>query len=366
MDSKNEAGAATIALRATNGLRESLRLVMAGSGLVIQPIRTIETPRVFHPGDEDKAGYWEDFGITTAFDFHPDAGVLVALMEKMSPPTRLFVFDLQSGAARFTPLLVSHRSANIRSLKLSPEGNLAVVPMGADGQIALWNVQTGALVARDMVDGDARDAAFHPLDGSLAVVAGKYVEIWHLEGGRLTRRRSIRAARSASEWPMSVCFSPDGAYLAIGTSESIYICRGAAQSAALQPRTRGANHRVAWNAAGDRLAAVGFGTGGDVSIWKDPKLAVDAPGEAKYELLHTIPPAPGESWGKPTWDPTGQLLAVGGNGQLGIWDAGRGTLLAAAPAHPGSKVLEAHWRGTSLITVGAYPDKNFHLWSVTR
>jgi WD40 repeat protein len=120
------------------------------------------------------------------------------------------------------------------------------------------------------------------------------------------------------------------------------------------------------NAAGDRLAAAGFGEGGEISIWRDPKQAVDSPFERKYELLQKISPPAGQPWGKLTWDPTGQLLAFGEMSTLGIWDAASGSLLKSITAHPNSSVLEAHWKRDSLISVGAFPDKNFHIWRVTR
>ncbi len=71
-------------------------------------------------------------------------------------------------------------------------------------------------------------------------------------------------------------------------------------------------------------------------------------------------------WRKLTWDPLGQLLAFGEMSNLGIWHAASGSLLQSFAAHPGSAVLEAHWKGDALITVGAYPDKNFRIWSVSR
>jgi len=153
----------------------------------------------------------------------------------------------------------------------------------------------------------------------------------------------------------------------LGTNApAVYISRGNAQSPALTPATNGAVYMVERNAAGDRLAAAGFGEGGEISIWRDPKQAVDSPFERKYELLQKISPPAGQPWGKLTWDPTGQLLAFGEMSTLGIWDAASGSLLKSITAHPNSSVLEAHWKRDSLISVGAFPDKNFHIWCVTR
>jgi WD40 repeat protein len=146
----------------------------------------------------------------------------------------------------------------------------------------------------------------------------------------------------------------------------VYIRKGNAQSPALTPATKGAVYMVEWNAAGDRLAAAGFGEGGEISIWSDPKQAVDSPFERKFELLQKIPPPAGQPWGKLAWDPTGQLLAFGEMSTLDIRDAASGSLLKSITAHPKSAVLEAHWKGDSLVTVGAFPDKDFRIWRVTR
>jgi WD40 repeat protein len=339
----------------------------AGGDLVIEQIRTIDAPRVFHPGADDKGGYWEDFGITTAFDFSPRSQSLVAVMEKVNAPTRLFVFDLLKGTIKFQPIISESGRPKITAIGLSPDGGTAAIPMGEDQQIALWNVATGTRIVQAAVDGSAGDVHWHPAGQTLAVVAGKNVEIWQFASGALTKQRSIRSSRSPTELPMAVRWSPDGEYLSSGTNApAVYISKGNAQSPALTPATKGAVYMVEWNAAGDRLAAAGFGGGSEISIWRDPKQAVDSPFERKYELLQKIPPSADQSWQKLTWDPTGQLLAFGEMSTLGIWDAASGSLLKSITAHPKSAVLEAHWKEDSLITVGGFPDKNFRVWRVTR
>jgi hypothetical protein len=63
--------------------------------LNVQEVRTIEAPRVFHPPTEDTTGYWQDFGITTAFDFSKRSHLLVAIVKDAAGPTRLFTFELE-------------------------------------------------------------------------------------------------------------------------------------------------------------------------------------------------------------------------------------------------------------------------------
>ena len=110
----------------------------------------IDAPRVFHPGDDDKPGYWQDFGITTAFDFSTASNTLVAVIKESNGPSRLFIFDLERGTIRFQPT-ISKRE--IRSVRLSPDRKIAAVPTGDDKEITLWNVETGVLLDKKVTEG---------------------------------------------------------------------------------------------------------------------------------------------------------------------------------------------------------------------
>jgi WD40 repeat protein len=148
--------------------------------LEVQPVRAIQAPRVFHPGADDKGGYWEDFGLTMAFDFSEASGSLVAVVTKTDGPTRLFAFDLTSGAVRWQEIITSNSNANIHAVALSPDGRLVLVPTDADSQITLWNADIGSLLDRKPTDGVAGDVDWHPAGALLAVVAGKGIEIWEV------------------------------------------------------------------------------------------------------------------------------------------------------------------------------------------
>lgn len=337
--------------------------------LEVQPVRAIQAPRVFHPGADDKGGYWEDFGLTMAFDFSEASGSLVAVVTKTDGPTRLFAFDLTSGAVRWQEIITSNSNANIHAVALSPDGRLVLVPTDADSQITLWNADIGSLLDRKPTDGTAGDVDWHPAGALLAVVAGKGVEIWEVTGNILERQRTINASRTEGEWPLAVRWSPDGAYLAIGTNDpAVYISKsdGSTQSPGLTPQPSGSVSMTEWSPAGDCLAAATPGTGSTILIWKDPRMAVDSPFEQKYTLISTITADSGQSLGKLTWDPSGRMLAVGDStSNLRIYDAPSGSLLKSFPAHPNSEVTEAHWKGDQLITVGAYPDKDFRVWRVS-
>lgn len=339
--------------------------------LTLQQVQVIEAPRVFHEGADDKAGYWEDFGITEAFDFHPATQTLVAAIKAVNGPARLFIFDLTTGAIKFRPLISKDTRVEVKAVKLSPDGTIAAVPTGRGREITLWRVDTGTQFAQAKVDGEAEDVDWHPSGERLAVVAGKRVEIWNVKGAALELQMPrLRASREGREFPFTARWSPDGSYIAIGTnSPALYISAadGMKQSASLAPLPKGAVYMAEWNAAGTRLATAGFGIAGQIAIWDAPKQALESPFERKYALLHTFTPPASQEFRKLTWDPAGELVAFGDSqSNLGIWEAATGRQLATVVAHPKSKVIETHWKGDRIITVGAYPDKSFRIWSVTR
>jgi WD40 repeat protein len=210
------------------------------------------------------------------------------------------------------------------------------VPTGDDKEITLWNVETGVLIDKKVTEGSAADVDWHPSGELLAVVAGKRIEIWKFSGGAMERQQSLRAARPEAEWPVSERWSPDGDYLAIGTNTpAVYVAKpsNGSQSATLSPLPKGAVYMVEWSPSGDRLAAAGFGAGGEISIWKDPRLALDSPFERKYALVRTLAPSTGQWFGKPTWDPSGELVVLGDSeSTCSVWDASSGTRLKSLHA----------------------------------
>ena len=142
----------------------------------------------------------------------------------------------------------------------------------------------------------------------------------------------------------------------------MYIGRAGQQSGSLTP-VPGVVHRVAWNAAGELLAAAGLGTGGAISVWADATAMVDEPFAAGARLVRTFS-APGQGWfGRMTWDPSGRLLAVGRNSdEFTVSDVTSGETVQTFPAHPGSPTTEAHWKDDLLVTVSGWPDRTFRIW----
>jgi WD40 repeat protein len=136
--------------------------------LNVQEVRTIEAPRVFHPPTEDTPGYWQDFGITTAFDFSKSTHLLVAIVKDAAGPTRLFTFDLEQATIKSQLTVSTNPHAEINSIRLSPDGKVAAVPTGEDEEIVLWNVESGARIDGKHTDGKAGDVDWHPSGELLA------------------------------------------------------------------------------------------------------------------------------------------------------------------------------------------------------
>lgn len=355
------------ALAAWSPVAPPAPLLAQAGNVTVEQVKVIEAPRVFHPGADDKAGYWEDFGLTEAFDFHPATQTLVAAIKPVNGFPRLFVFDLATGAIRFRTEIAKDTRMSIKEVKLSPDGTLAAVATGRGQEITLWRMDSGTKVANAKVDGEANNVDWHPSGQQLAVVAGKGIEIWKVTGTVLTQERKLNGSRDPREWPFSARWSPDGATLAIATNgPAVYLAAadGTRQSPSLGPMSQSTVYMAEWNATGQRLATGGFGTNGPIAIWGAVK---PAPAEPSFALLQTFTPPAGQEFRKLTWDPSGELIAFGDSqANVHIREAATGRQLATVVAHAKSKVIEAHWKGDRLITVGAFPDKSFRIWRVTK
>lgn len=330
----------------------------------IKPMHTIEAPRKYIPGVEDKAGYWIDYGITLAFDFTEVTNTLAAVIQQSNGPTRLYLYNFDSGTIRSIAIVSQSSQFSITRIAFSPDGTRVAIPTGTEHKLTIWNAKTGNKEAEGSTDGDVTDVAWAPDGGTIAVVAGKDIEIWNAHP--LVRQRFVHGARSNLEWPMSVGWSPDGHYLAIGTNSSaIYIAKGGeAQSPSLKPSPKGSIYLVDWNHNGTLLAAAGFGAGSSIAVWKNAETAVDSPFEKKYQLTTMVEPSKNTWWTKMTWEPSGRVLAFGSSDKKFVFcDPLTGTILRTFVPH-NSIPIEAHWHGKYLVTVGNYPDKNFKVWGV--
>ncbi len=324
--------------------------------------RTIESPRKFIPGVEDKAGYWKDYGTTQAIDIHPGKDLFAVLLKESNGPARVYLYKISTGQEMGNAVITNKINTDFESLRFSPDGNHIAIPMGREKEIAIWTVSPLALLGRKPTDGEAVSVDWHTSGSRLAVVSGKKAEIWTLNP--FEREKFINGARSATEWASIAVWSPDGEYLSIGTNNpGLYVDRNGRQGSI--PSTKGSIRVAEWNADGSMIASVGFGSNGNINVWKNPKMAVDSPFQKKYELIKTVTSTPSTWWTKLAWDPSGRIIAYGDNQKnLFFLNPVSGQLVKTIQP-TNSNTTQFRWKGDYLITVGSYPDKKFKIWKST-
>jgi WD domain, G-beta repeat len=184
-----------------------------------------------------------------------------------------------------------------------------------------------------------------------------------MTGTQLSRRRRAVGGRSELEWVMSIAFAPNGDFYAIGTNEpAAYVGTETMQSPAFTP-LHGPVEQLAWSADGALLATRGLGTGSAIAVWADPTAPLINPFGPGPSLARTFPAPAGGFLGAMAWDPSAQLIAMGGSdGELMLWNVPAAAEEQRLVPHQGAAVIGAEWRQDVLVTAGAYPDRTFRVW----
>ncbi len=139
--------------------------------------------------------------------------------------TRLFVGNVDGAIERWelpesndVPDLISlpdltGQTSEIRDLTLSPDGSL-LASVDEAGQVKLWQVEDGSLLAEIDGGGNVLTAVAFSPDGQLLAAAGfdRIIRIWQVSDQQLLR--TLTGFQSAV---LSLAFSPDGSTLASGT-----------------------------------------------------------------------------------------------------------------------------------------------------
>ena len=169
----------------------------------------------------------------------------------------------------------------------------------------------------------------------------------------MERQQSLRAARAEAEWPMSARWSPDGVYLAIGTNTpAVYVAKpsNGSQSATLSPLPRGL---CIWSNGAPQaigllprdLAQVARSRSGRTLVLPWIRRSSEST-RSSARWLHLLVSGSASPRGIPRRVDGARKQRV----NCSVWDASSGTRLKSFVPHPGSAVLECHWKGDYLIT----------------
>ena len=101
--------------------------------------------------------------------------------------------------------------ATIHSISFSPDGKY-IITASEDGTAKLWEVSTGRAIRT--FENVGTNASYSPSGKHIATSSADYVELWNVSTGRIRR-----TFRGHSDYINSLSFSPDGQYLATGSSD---------------------------------------------------------------------------------------------------------------------------------------------------
>lgn len=156
------------------------------AGVAIQPAVFSPTEMVFaRMANENSLGLWSSFD------------VFKAPQQRLTGPTEF-------GA---------------KSLAYSPDGNLLAAG-GADSQVWIWRIADGALVLQldeaFSENAGIEQVEFSPDGKLLAAISSWKIYLWDLSDGEL-----LHMIDSQYGWLNDIAFSPNGRYLAVGSSEGV-------------------------------------------------------------------------------------------------------------------------------------------------
>jgi Tol biopolymer transport system component len=245
--------------------------------------------------------------------------------------------------------LDGHTTATFISA-FSPDGK--TLATGGNGHVIfLWDLATGK--QRKTLKGHTAGTthlAFSPDGKSLA--SGSYDQtcrVWDVATGK----SRIVGPRTGAGTAYAVAISPDGQLLAIGRAEgsiTLYRLRDGEEVRKME-KSWGNVWNLQFSPDG-RLLASGEQSGSPGALWEV------ATGKLRLAL-------PSKSQLTTTFSPDGALLATGGaNGNVELWDAGTGELIALVGKHDSKMVPSVVFSPDGSRLASASHDGTLRLWKV--
>jgi Tol biopolymer transport system component len=259
----------------------------------------------------------------------------------VSPDRTIKLWDVASGKELHT---FSISEVGMNDIAFSPDGRLLA------SSETIWDVDSKQVV-HALGRGRYGPVVFSPDGSALAVASfGQPIKLFDVASGQVVRALDDQAGNL----PLSIKFSPDGTFLAVGGhlngEVKLWDVENGQIVHTFAHDTRSNIHGLAFSPDGRLMASAA--TERTVKVWD----------VASRQVVHTMQ---GTGCYAVTFSPDGSLLASAGcDRTVKLWDAASGRLVRSLP-HDDEVMAVAFSSDGTLLASGGY-DHQIHLWGVPR